>query len=356
MPSPTRPPRRAERRPTTSTADTTAPARRPDLSAGDLLRTAAALGVQDATTLRLLASQLGLGPSRRQAAEHEPAGLPAATPAQQRRTEPKPMELPALTLQGGGTSNRPADVAVPGGPPGPAAQASLEKLPPLQAGSQRPAWLADGAPTLARGTLRPPAVPDPLFSPPTTRALGAAVAAVRSADGDVDIDSLVTALAGREPLQALPRQRVWTLRRGLQVLTDAGPGMEPYAADVQQLLAVLARLIGSDRLQVQAFEGEPLQGAWPADEGQPAGWQPPAPGVPVLVLSDFGIARPPGMPPLRAAQWRPFVQAAGQGGHPLRALLPFAPARWPTGLPRGLRLLAWDRHTTVAAVRRLLAD
>ncbi len=323
------------------------PLPRPDLSAGDLLRTAAALGVQDAATLQTLAGQLGMARRTRQLAPTPTSPRPTAAPA----TPPPPPANPARSTTPAGAATAPA-----AGMPGPAAQAVLLPLPPLRAEATPPAWLADGAPALARGVLQASALQDPLFSPQTTRALGAAVAGVLAADGDVDVDRLVVALATREPLRGLPRQAVWTLRRGLQVLVDTGPGMLPFDADVQQLLAVLQRLLGADRLQVQAFADEPLHGCLPADAAERSGWQRPAPGVPVLLLSDLGIARPAGLPPRRsAATWRPFVQAAALAGHPLRALLPYAPARWPSGLGSTLQLLRWDRHTTVAAVRRLLA-
>jgi hypothetical protein len=321
--------------------------------------------VQDAATLALLAGQLGLGPAR--LAGVGPATGRAdssASPPPPETRPPPPPQRPARQPQTAADGAPGTPQAPTGGPPSPAAQATLVSLPPLQATAGRPAWLADDTPALRRGELRAPASPDPLFPPATTRALGAAVAAVRSADGEVDVDRLVTALAGRERLQALPRQPAWTLRRGLQVLVDSGAGMAPFEADVQQLLAVLGRVVGRDRLQVQAFDGEPLRGGWPVDDGAgsepapvdaPAGWRPPAPGVPVLVLSDFGIARPPGALPLRPSAWRGFADAAAQRGHPLRALLPYAASRWPAGLPRPFTLLAWDRRTTVAGVRRLLA-
>ncbi|MES2715007.1 MAG: hypothetical protein V4795_04545 [Pseudomonadota bacterium] len=326
------------------------PLPRPDLSAGDLLRTAAALGVHDAATLQRLAGQLGLARRTRL----QPAAPAVATMAAPAAAPAAPAPPPAMPPRSGAAAAAAQPAAA--GPPGPAAQAVLLALPPLMAQAAPPAWLADASPALARGAL-PPATPqDPLFSPQTTRALAAAVAGVQAADGELDVERLVVALAARDPLRSLPRQAAWSLRRGLQVLVDTGPGMLPFETDVQQLLAVLQRLLGADRLQVLAFADEPLHGCLPADGDGRSSWPRPAPGVPVLLLSDLGIARPAGLPPQRsAATWRPFVQAAALAGHPLRALLPYAPARWPWGLGSTLQLLRWDRHTSVAAVRRLLA-
>lgn len=328
--------------------------RRAAVCPADLLRASAALGVEDTASLQVLAHQLGLVrpvvvPAQRVAA----AGTARATAA---------APLPPNPAQGDDSTRR-RQAAAPDtraptgdGPPGPAAQARLSALPPLQPATP-PAWTAPGAPALARGHPAASRQPAPLFSPQTTRALGAAVAAVQAADGEVDTDRLVAALAAREPLHSLPRHNTWTLRRGLQVLVDTGPGMQPFAADVDQLLAVLRRLLGADRLQVQAFTGEPLHGGLAVDRdgGDRSGWQRPAAGVPVLVLSDLGIARPPGSLPRGAGAWRPFLHTAAQAGHPLRALLPYAPVRWPAGFAGRMQLLCWDRRTTVAAVRRLLA-
>jgi hypothetical protein len=38
----------------------------------------------------------------------------------------------------------------------------------------------------------------------------------------------------------------------------------------------------------------------------------------------------------------------------LLVLVPYAPRRWPPGLPRWFDLLHWDRRTTAARIARLI--
>lgn len=331
------------------------------LSAGDLLRTAQALGVADPPTLALLARQLGLAMA--------PVAGGAALPAQRSDASgtsrrPRAPTTPPVKLRqrraGDGRQQTATDAtgaSVTDDTGGSPVQALLQPLPAQTAlAAPPPPWLAPGAPALAKGPVSPRSPHDPLFNPASARALGAAVAATRVADGDPDIPLLVDRLASGEPLRSLPRRPVWTLRNGLQVLVDQAPGMQPWQPDVQQLLDQLARLLGVERLQVLGFEGEPLQGCWAEGADQPGRWPLPPTGTPVLLLSDLGISRPPGtLLHGTARRWQPFARAAAQAGASVRLLVPFAPARWPAGLPPAWRVLCWHRPATVAAVRRLLA-
>ena len=326
--------------------------RRAPLNAGDLLRAAQALQVQDPALLLRLARQLGLPAPPASAA---PPPTPAATgravpPSRPQPSQPTPSTR-ATPAQLGGTPGT-DDAAAPGS----LVPAMLTALPDLASAATAPAWLSPGMPLLAKGPVAPPTPHDTLFSPPSSRAMGAALAAVRSADGDVDTDRLVAALADGLPLRAVPRLPVWTLRHGLQVLVDQGPAMQPWQQDVDLLLGLLARLLGDAQLQVLGFDGEPLQGCRQPGTGDAMRWPAPPPGAAVLVVSDLGITRLPGVPQRPAARrWQGFARAAGQAGAAVRVLVPQAPARWPAGLPAPLRLLWWDRRTTVASVRRLLA-
>jgi len=328
-------------------------ARRPPLNAGDLLRAAQALGVRDPALLRRLADQLGLPvpPAAAAGPASAPATLRAVAPTRAPSPLPQPRTQPETT-----TPTRPAAEGSASATPGSVVVAQLLPLPDLLASATAPPWLAPGTPQLAKGPVVPPTPHDPLFSPPSSRAMGAALAAVRTPDGDVDTDRLVAALADGQPLRAVPRLPVWTLRHGLQVLIDQGPAMQPWQQDVDQLLALLARLLGEAQLQVLGFDGEPLQGCRQPATGDAMRWPAPPPGAAVLLVSDLGITRLPGALQRPVAQrWQGFARAAAQAGTAVRVLVPHAPARWPAGLPTPLRLLWWDRRTTVAAVRRLLA-
>jgi hypothetical protein len=326
-------------------------ARRATNNAGDLLRAARDLGVHDPALLQRLARQLGLQvPPAPRAAAASPAG--AARAASPKRPQPAQALPPARPQPGPQADSPGGDTAAAGS----LVPAQLLALPDLPAGAAAPAWLAPDTPQLAKGPVAPATPHDTLFSPPSSRAMGAALAAVRIRDGDVDTERLVATLAEGRPLRTVPRLPVWTLRHGLQVLIDQGPGMQPWQRDVDQLLALLARLLGEARLQVLGFDDEPLRGCWQPGTDETMRWPAPPPGAAVLMVSDLGITRPPGavLQPV-ARRWQGFARAAAQAGAAVRVLVPHAPARWPADLPAPLRPLWWDRHTTVAAVRRLLA-
>lgn len=330
-------------------------------SAGDLLRTAQALGVSDPATLALLARQLGL------AMAAVPATANRSVPAPRRglpdhrdrdKRPPPPRQLRRRDAGDGapGSATGTSDGSDGSDTAGSPVAALLQALPAQAMLDAPPPWMAPGAPALAKGPVLPRTPHDPLFNPASARALGAAVAAARVADGELDIPLLVERLASGEPPRSLPRRQVWTLRHGLQVLVDQGAGMQPWQPDVQQLLAQLARLLGAERLQVLGFDTEPLQGCWADGADQPGRWPLPPAGTPVLLLSDLGISRPPGtLQRGSARRWQPFARAAAQADASVRLLVPFAPSRWPVGLPPAWRVLCWHRPATVAAVRRLLA-
>lgn len=313
---------------------------------GDLLRAAQRLRVDSDEQLARLARLLGV------AARHVPHERTHSPPT---RTQPA---TPTREPGGGARLKAQQDSAArelaSGMPHGGAATAAYltQALPAPTAAPSAPAWL-NAVASLPKSQTLPLAQPDALLMPASERAVLGALAATRLEDGEPDLARLIDQLAAREALQRLPRQRCWALRNGLQVLVDRGPEMAPFDADVQALLAGLRRLLPPSGLHVLAFVGEPLRGCQqPGAEGSTP-WLAPPPGTPVLVLSVLGLGQRHG-PATPASLWLRFCQAAAQGGHPLRALVPYAPARWPRPLATQLNALHWDRELSTGAVRRTL--
>ena len=77
----------------------------------------------------------------------------------------------------------------------------------------------------ATRTAAPPP-PPPLFGPPRGRAILSTTLATVVDEGDVDLERVVERLAAGDVITSLPRLPSLTLRRGVQLLIDRGPGLE----------------------------------------------------------------------------------------------------------------------------------
>jgi hypothetical protein len=182
----------------------------------------------------------------------------------------------------------------------------------------------------------------------------AAAVATRQPDGPIDLPRLVRDVANREWPATLPRE-VRYAPRGAQLLVDFGEAMLPYAADQRGVAAQLRRLLGTDRVTTLHFAGSPLQGVGtgPSDTWRPYGDEHlPPPGTPVLALTDLGIARPPMTRSYGGVRdWRRFAERLAAHGSRVVALVPYPERRWPRSLRPLVRIIQWDRATTVGAVR-----
>lgn len=306
----------------------------------DYLRAAARLSPGDDGARRGMAALLGLLPD-------EPPAPPDPAPA--------------------GEGAEPLPPPVPGPPPGapyapPPDSAALPSTLTPAAGqaTPRPTWLAEVQALGLPGEAAPaPPVPDSLLDPRQARAILFHALGTRVADGPVDVGALVRARAAGRPLPVVPRARRSTLSHGVQVLVDRGEGMLPFLDDVRQLLAAVRRVVGAARVSVLDFQGSPLRGA---GTGSRRRWRPyaaqlPAPGTVVLAVTDLGargarLRRDTAHP----AEWAALAGRLRRHGCPLRALVPYPPARWPGGLSRELGIIPWDRGTGAGLVHRLVAD
>jgi hypothetical protein len=214
---------------------------------------------------------------------------------------------------------------------------------------------------LARAEALPPADPvqatarptlEPLLHPRWSRAILSSALATLQEDGPLDTDWLIEKMARCQPITALPRRRVPTLRLGIQLLLDRGNGMMPFARDQESLFQDILDLVGKDRVQQLRFADSPLRGNGPRSRFT---WRrrydPPQPGTPVVLLTDLGIARRRA-PTVGAdeAEWLEFTTLVRAADCSLLAFVPYAEHRWPPRLRQVMDIFQWDRSTTVSKV------
>lgn len=320
----------------------------------DLLRAFANLQPEDDAARAAIASLLGVSPVDLPA---EPPPPPPPRPPEDRREE-----------QDGATGRERQEPPEPRRhaprPPSweePRERAELSAvLKPDFTTTRRPDWLERVAPLEESDTEAPPAVPipDPLFDPRWTRALLSGSLATFSETGPLDVLRLVRGVARGAPWRSVPRRPWPTLARGVQVLVDRGDAMLPFAADQDGLLEKLRLVVGKDLIDVLRFDGCPSRGA---GAGPRRVWAPyfehhrPRPGAAVLALTDLGIGGCGlGTRPVRPDEWRVFTEELHRSGCPLLAFVPYGRERWPAELTGLLKILPWDRTTSVRTVRRAI--
>jgi len=194
---------------------------------------------------------------------------------------------------------------------------------------------------------------DPLLPPRATRGIVTTLAATVVAEGVMDLDRIVSHIARGEVVRQLFRKKAFTTRNGLQLLIDRGDAMTLFARDAVWLERQVVRIIGAERVQPLRFSDLPQRGAGRVRE-EWTRYTPPAAGVPVLVLSDFGI----GASPLGAstAEWLEFARLLREARCPAIGIVPYPPQRWPAALAQAMTLVQWDRlHARAARAAMRLA-
>jgi len=315
-----------------------------DIWLGDLARAVAAVGGTDPETVRAVAELLGLAPN-------------AATSAAVRSEAPNelhPTPLPPVSGispgVGAPTSVRSHDRDT--NSPGTVTSSSdgPQLLTPLSRERRSPvAWTTPSLPTVARNVSPPPR--QSLLAPRSATAIIQAAVSLRGGDGDLDIERAVDRLAKGLPLRTLPRHPTPTLVFGVQVLVDRGSGMQLFHRDQDDLVARIRNTVGHDATEVLHFEGSPLDGA-----GTEAGWTwdeyvPPAPGARVVILTDLGLGGPPHLRRGGRAKWDSFFDRLAQAHCTPVVFLPYPRHRWPAWAADRVRMVTWDRGTTVGWVR-----
>jgi hypothetical protein len=234
--------------------------------------------------------------------------------------------------------------------------ARIEPKPPVP--SPQPAWATPG-PALprAREAGKPVAPLPGILAPLEGRGIYTAALSTRVDEGEPDLDRAVEELANYRPLRELPRLPLRTLRRGVQVLLDTGPSMAPYAADVHGLADELATLLSGSQMERWYFMRCPTRGVREGLRARGRAWPVPPRGMPVLAVSDFGIAdNLDDEEAATIAEWRRFAADVRAEGHLLIGLVPFSPGRWPEALAEEITLIHWSERTIAASVDRAVRD
>ena len=196
----------------------------------------------------------------------------------------------------------------------------------------------------------------PLLAPIWTRAIITKLLSVDASSGVPDIQKLVEIISRNRPLEQIPCQFLPTLRKGVQVLIDNGPGLVPFLRDQISFLEQLKLVVGPDRVQIWEFVGTPLKHAVSTGASSVHGYRLPAPGTPLLMLTDLGVAVPPFEADVTAPdEWLEFVHYVREAGYRLQALTPYAPTRYSRALKRLVKIIQWDRGTSVSTVLRAIS-
>jgi hypothetical protein len=220
-----------------------------------------------------------------------------------------------------------------------------------------PEWAdakADDMDVTARGKAPPPS---PLFRPPRGRAILSTTLATVINEGDIDLERVVEMLASGQMLSSLPRLPSLTLRRGVELLIDRGPGIDPFRGDVEWLVRNLDDILSDDQLEVSSFAGCPLRGVGSGARQTWVPWTSTRPGTPLVVVTDLGIG---GLATDRdrasAGEWLRFAHRVRDSGRELIALVPYEAGRWPPLLSRAMSIIHWSERASVGSVRRARHD
>ncbi|MEV2210086.1 hypothetical protein AB0H86_00960 [Streptomyces sp. NPDC050997] len=309
---------------------------------GDLARAVTAVGRSDPETLRAVADLLGVS---------APAPGEQAVPPEEPAAELlPPLPPPALGPRADGAPEIPRTSAAVPAVSATVSGAGPRLLTPVARAPRPPVvWTTPSLATASR-TGRP--VPrQSLLAPRSASAIVQAAASRREPDGDVDIARAVDRLARGLPLRSLPRRPAPTLRFGVQVLVDRGIGMQPFHRDQDDLVSRIRNTVGQDTTQVLHFEDSPLDGAGPGGRWTWRPYESPAPGTRVLVLTDLGLGGPAYRRRDGRAAWECFFDRLTRARCAAVVFLPYPRRRRPAWATGRVRLVPWDRRTTVGWVR-----
>ncbi|MEU6773754.1 hypothetical protein [Streptomyces sp. NPDC046759] len=307
---------------------------------GDVARAARALGTRSPEDYARIAALLGMSgaPAEppRPGREEPRADTPAWQAPARQDTLPRPQPDPAPPVFARSGRTALADtvtVLIPVGEPRP--QTHHWTTPPLP----RPRARGEAA-------RRPPHLP--LLAPRSTAALLTMVLSRTTHEGELDVERATEELARARPLTAIPRLPLSTLRYGVQILADTSGAMEPFARDVEDVVAHVRALAGIANTEVLRFSDAPVRGAGPGSRATWQPYRPPRPGMRVLILSDLGAGGPL-LNPWRGTEqeWRTTIHTIRQRGSEPVALVPLPEQHWPRWASGLLPMLTWDRGTTV---------
>ncbi len=137
----------------------------------------------------------------------------------------------------------------------------------------------------------------------------------------IDIVSLIRSSCTGLPLKKIPYQQQGTLAHGCQLLLDYSDSMAPWLNDAQALQKQLQDILGEDKVEILRFNELPLEAEKRSTTNQATDWK-PMEGVPILVVTDFGLPENPGSYLLQL-RWRQFVSRCKATGVPMVCLVPW---------------------------------
>lgn len=310
---------------------------------GDVARAATTLGMTDAAGWERVAALLGLGPGS------EP--VPAAEPPGDVTAFPPPPPEPGRPGPAGDGEPEPYVEPSDATRRSVADEESTLLVPVGHRPPRRTGWAVDPlpAPRSAADAGAPPHLP--LLAPRSTAAVLHAALARVTPEGDLDVERAADHLARGLPLEEIPRRPLPTLRYGVQILADISASMEPFARDVEDVIDQVRSLVGVAGTRVLRFADCPSRGVGAGPRGTWRPYQPPQHGTRVLLLSGLGKVGPV-FDPHRGTEreWREILLRIRQHGCDTVALVPLPERLWPTWWQSRMRVVAWDRGTTVGRV------
>ena len=331
-----------------------------DDRSGDYVRALVALGVKEASTAAAIARLMRLS-SGEEGVKVPPSEPENRAPMQPRTSPSIPNQAPARRATSDGASGTTRTMEMK---PGISLLKALSPAHlPVPDWMQRLTSLENVVGAAPAG--RAPAAA-PLFPDRRARGILTAALATERGEGEIDVPALVSSIARGGAAVTLPRRKVTTLSRGVQLLVDVGPALLPFREDVRGLERDVLRLVGAASLEIVRFEGTPLGRVWrDANDNRDAVDDPggdyrerylPRPGTRVLCVTDLGIGAP-----AEGRRWAgtgclAFTEALAAAGCPFVALVPYGRGRWPRGLARRIPILHWDRRTSAAVIARVLRD
>ena len=227
---------------------------------------------------------------------------------------------------------------------------SLEDIPQNSDDKVPPAWVytiplppSGTGSSLTRETL-------PLFKPNLLRALLTGATSSSVACGEVDLPALIESICRGTSCTAIPRRSIQGLGRRVHLLIDLGDGMKSFVSDVRSLLRDILRFVGRDRVDVYWFRGCPSFGVLDLETDEVIPYAPPGLDEPVLLITDFGHIGTRGRG-ANLANWLGFANRLKAQKSEITAVVPYAVNRIAPELRSRIRILSWDRETSVRDLR-----
>lgn len=326
--------RQAEDEPDQATPASQARRRRGDISLGDVVTTAARLGITDQADLATICQILDL----------PVPGIPV-TPPHEPPAAPFPPSQGAPVTMSSAQAAPPTHAEITGTP-------VAARLYRDDRTEEAPAWLEAVQALSPAGSGSFGVPPEPPLPAVQARSSIATLASTWRPGRSLDVTTLVNRSARMQPPTA---SFLLELRTApfVQLLVDQGEGMEPYASDLDFLAAQFMHVAGHDRVERRTFVGTPRRGLDPNPlTGETAEWKRPAPKSLVLVLTDLGIGGPrASRDRARAGEWRAVAAVVASAQADLKVLTPFPPSRMPAGLAESMRIISWDSLAHLVRLR-----